>query len=84
MNNNQNNNNNNKFPDFSNFMKSFKSPKEAVMNMISKSDNPIISNMVNLANSNNNDELVKVARNLCKERGIDFDKDFQKFMSMFK
>ena len=84
MNNNQNNNNNNKFPNFSNFMKSFKSPKEAVMNMISKSDNPIISNMVNLANSNNNDELVKVARNLCKERGIDFDKDFQKFMSMFK
>ena len=34
--------------------------------------------------SHNNEELLKVAKNLCKEKGIDFDKDFQEFMKMFK
>ena len=65
-------------------LRSFKNPKDAVMNIVANNNNNTLKNMINLANENNNEELLKVAKNLCKDKGIDFDKDFQEFMKMFK
>mgnify|MGYP001863868631 FL=1 len=67
-----------------NMLKNFKNPKDAVMNIVANNNNNTLKNMINLANENNNEELLKIAKNLCKEKGIDFDKDFQEFMKMFK
>lgn len=63
-----------------------KSPKDMVMNMIQNqmSNNPVVSNMMNLANSGDKSGVETVARNLFKERGLDFDKEFTSFMSNFK
>lgn len=47
--------------------------------------NPIAANLLDLAKNNRTAEIERVARNLCAERGIDFDKEFSIFKSnLFK
>ena len=41
--------------------------------------NPLGENLLNLARQNNGQEIEKVARNLCAQRGLDFDKEFADF-----
>jgi hypothetical protein len=43
------------------------------------STNPIIGNLITLARNNRTQEIEMIARNLAKERGIDFDKEFNAF-----
>lgn len=61
-------------------------PQQMVMQMITKmgNNNPMISNLVELANSGKNMNIEQFARNICNSKGIDFDKEFQNFMSSFK
>jgi hypothetical protein len=40
-------------------------------------------NLLNLARNGQTAEIEKIARNLCKERGMDFDQEFMKFRQMF-
>lgn len=63
-----------------------RNPKDFVMNMVQNNmpNNPIINNMLNLANNGDKSGVETVARNLFKERGLDFDKEFTSFMSNFK
>lgn len=59
-------------------------PQELLQKTISKNNNnPMIANLVNLAQNGNKEEVEKIARNLCKERNIDFDKEFNAFISNF-
>ena len=41
--------------------------------------NPLFSNLLSLAKNNRTTDIEKIARNLCAERGIDFDKEFNSF-----
>lgn len=54
-------------------------PKDFVMQQIGNK-NPIFSQLMNMANSNNSSGIESFARNICKERGIDFDTEFKSFM----
>ena len=47
-------------------------------------NNPMIANLMNLAKSGNKEQVEQFARNVCKERGIDFDKEFNSFISNFR
>jgi hypothetical protein len=40
-------------------------------------------NLLNLARNGQTAEIEKIARNLCKERGMDFDQEFMKFRRTF-
>jgi transcriptional regulator of met regulon len=40
---------------------------------------PMGKNLLNLARNGQTAEIEKIARNLCKERGVDFDQEFIKF-----
>ena len=44
---------------------------------------PMGKNLLNLARNGQTAEIEKIARNLCKERGMDFDQEFMKFRQMF-
>ena len=44
----------------------------------------MINNLMKLAKSGNKSEIENIARNMCKEKGIDFDKEFPNFMENFK
>lgn len=60
-------------------------PQDLILRTISKNNNnPMINNLVNLAQKGNKEEVEKIARNICKEKNIDFDQEFNKFMSNFK
>lgn len=63
-----------------------KNPKDFVMNMVQNQmpNNPIVNNMMNLANNGDKAGVEAVARNLFKEKGLNFDKEFTSFMSNFK
>lgn len=60
------------------------SPEEFVMKAMSNNNNPMLSSLVEMANKGDTESLEKFARNVCNQKGIDFDTDFAKFMENFK
>lgn len=58
-------------------------PQQMVMNMMGN-NNPMINNLMNMAKNGDNKGIENFARNICKEKGMDFDKEFQDFMKNFK
>ena len=67
-----------------NLLKGAKSPKDAVINMIKSNNNPMIKNLVEMAENGNSKGVEEFARNLYAQQGKDFDKEFNNFMSNFK
>lgn len=59
-----------------------KNPQEVIISIIGNK-NPMMNNLMNLAKSGNKTEIENIARNMCKEKGIDFDKEFSSFMNNF-
>ena len=66
------------------FLKGIKNPKQFVMNMIGQNQNPMIGQLMNLAKTGDSKQIESFARNICKERSIDFDKEFADFMKQIK
>ena len=50
------------------------------MNYLKQNSNPIINNMVMQAEKGNTQEVEQIARNICREKGIDFDKELAPFI----
>ena len=69
---------------FMNMLKGIKNPKDAVINMIKKNNNPMIKNLVEMAEKGQNDKIEEFARNLFREQNRDFDQEFGEFMKNFK
>lgn len=46
-----------------------------------KTLNPMMMNLISLAKSGKTAELEKIARNIAREKGIDYDKEFNAFKS---
>ena len=69
-------------------IKEGKNPQQLILNIFEANlgkTNPIAANLISLAKQNRTAEIERVARNLCAERGIDFDKEFNDFKSnLFK
>ena len=69
-------------------IKQGKNPQQLILNIFESNlgkSNPIAANLVNLAKKNRTAEIEQIARNLCAEKGIDFDKEFNSFKSnLFK
>lgn len=57
------------------FMTKGMTPKGIVKNMIG--NNPILNNLVEMAEKGDNQGVEQFARNLLKERGLDFDKELE-------
>ena len=56
-------------------------PQQLMLNILQEGamTNPIYGNLISLAKNNRTAEIERFARNVCKERGIDFDKEFNAF-----
>jgi hypothetical protein len=59
-------------------------PMQIINNFISKNTNPIFKDLISKAQSGDTKSVENFARNMCKEKGVDFDKEFAKFMTNFK
>jgi hypothetical protein len=67
-----------------NMLKGIKSPKDAVINMIKTNNNPMVKNLVEMAEKGDSQGVENFARNLYAQQGRDFDKEFNDFMKNFK
>ena len=69
-------------------IKQGQNPQQLILNIFESNlskNNPIAANLIDLAKQNRTAEIEKIARNLCAEKGIDFDKEFNSFKSnLFK
>ena len=70
--------------EFFKIFKAMKNPQEAIIEMAGGNNNPILKNAIDMAKNGNNEGVMKLAQNLCKEKGINFDKEFKEFMNNFK
>ena len=62
------------------FLRGIKKPQQFVMNMLKQNQNPMAIQLMNLAKTGDKTQIENFARNVCKERGMDFDKSFAEFM----
>ena len=54
--------------------------QQLVMMMLQQQANtPLGANLLSLAQQGKTAEIEKIARNLCKEKGVDFDQEFNNF-----
>lgn len=59
-------------------------PKQFIMNYIKNNDaNPMLNNIINMAERGDREGLEKFARNLFKEQGRNYDEEFNKFVNQF-
>ena len=63
-------------------------PQQAVQNLVLEKancqNNPLFQRAQQMADGKNEDQLEQTARNLCKQRGIDFDTAFAEFKRQYK
>ncbi len=61
-------------------------PQQMVEKLIQNmsGNNPMLSNLMQLAKNGNTQNIEQFARNICKSKGIDFDKEFKAFMQQLK
>lgn len=62
-------------------MKNGGNPQQMVLNILEQqtSNNPFAANLLQLAKNNKTSEIEQIARNMAKERGVDFDTEFNNF-----
>lgn len=62
------------------FIKASGNPQKFMLNMLQQqSNNPIMANLIQMAQVNDEKGIENFARNLMKEQGLDFDKEFNTF-----
>ena len=66
------------------FMGENKTPQQILQKMMKDNSNPVLNNLINMAQTGDSKGVENFARNLYKEKGKDFDKEFSEFMNNFK
>lgn len=68
-----------------NQMRQGKNPQQLMIDILEgeASTNPIMGNLLSMAKDNRTADIEKFARNLAKEQGIDFDKEFSRFKKQY-
>ena len=69
-----------------NFFQAFKSPQQFLQSMIGNSkvmQNPMAKNAMEMAQNGNMQGIEQMARNLCKEKGLNADDVFNQIKSRF-
>ncbi len=78
--------NSNNVLQFVSLIKNNPNPQAVVMNELQRraQNNPVLGNIATLVQNGDTQGVETVVRNIAKERGIDFDKEFNSFKQMFK
>lgn len=64
--------------------KSNGNPQQMAMQLMKGNSNPMLSNLMEMGQNGDTKGVENFARNVCKEKGIDFDTEFPKFLENFK
>ena len=58
-------------------------PRNIAMQLLGQNNNPIFNNLIDMANKGDTKGVEEFARNYMKDKGRDYDKEFNDFKSMF-
>ncbi len=76
--------NNNPLNTIKNYFRRGGNPQQLFARFMQQNQNPMVNNLIKMAQSGNAKELENFARNMCKEKNINFDIEFSNFMKNFK
>ena len=65
--------------DFISMVRSGQNPQQMILNILQQGNSPFSQNLFNLAKQGNTAQIEQIARNICAQRGMDFDKEFNFF-----
>lgn len=67
--------------EFISMIKSGQNPQQLMLNYLETqmSNSPMGQNLLTLAKGNQTQQIEQIARNVCSQRGVDFDKEFSAF-----
>lgn len=54
-------------------------PQQLMMSFLQQQNNPIANNLLQMAQNGNTSGIEQIARNMCAQKGLDFDKEFSSF-----
>ncbi len=54
-------------------------PQQLIMSFLQQQNNPIANNLLQMAQNGNTSGIEQIARNICAQKGLDFDKEFNSF-----
>lgn len=60
-------------------MKGMKNPQQTVIQLLENNSNPMAKNVLEMAKKGDTKGIEQFARNVCKEQGTDFEKEFNNF-----
>ena len=60
-------------------VKAKQDPSQMMIQFLQSQNNPMGQNLLSLAQARNTQDIEKIARNICAQRGVDFDKEFAAF-----
>ena len=64
-------------------IKQGQNPQQLMLSILeNQAGTPMGANLLKLAQNGQTAEIEKIARNLCKERGVDFDQEIMNFRKM--
>lgn len=65
-------------------IKGGQNPQQLVMSILEQrmQNTPMGANLLSLAKQNRSADIEQIARNICKQNGVDFDKEFNSFKQM--
>lgn len=66
-----------------NMMRSGGNPQQMMTQWLQQQNNPMSVNLLQLAQKGDSAGLEAIARNLCQQRGVDFDTEFKAFKQQF-
>ena len=60
-------------------IKNGSNPQQLIMSFLQQQNNPMANNLLQMAQNGNTSEIEQIARNICAQKGLDFDKEFNSF-----
>lgn len=60
-------------------IRSGSNPQQLMMSFLQQQNNPMANNLLQMAQNGNIRGIEQIARNMCAQKGLDFDKEFSSF-----
>ena len=67
------------FQQLENIVKGIKNPQQAVLQLLENNTNPMAKQVLEMAKKGDKNGIEQFARNVCKEKNVNFDEEISKF-----
>lgn len=65
-------------------IKAINNPQQYAMELMKQNNNPVLNNMIQMAQKNDIQGVENIAKNICREKGIDYEKEITPILKNLK